>query len=152
MYTEPTLYPSPKYIDLYVKVFKDVYRIEQETDDLLNETLCLEYERLYGLSNPTPPREDHEIYLTIAKLIHLHEIAMKQTENPDIVGKIRNRMSAYNPLHPIIHVPPEHVEVLLNSVVVQELEVVVRRYVFPRRPWSPYDTKLKLKNYIISDK
>ena len=39
-----------------------------------------------------------------------------------------------------------------HSIVIQELEVVVGRYVFARRPWSPYDAKLKLENYIISDK
>ena len=43
-------------------------------------------------------------------------------------------------------------ETLDSGIVIQELEVVVRRYVFPRRPWSPYGTKIKLENYIVSDK
>ena len=47
-----------------------------------------------------------------------------------------------------IQSPPHKVA----SIVIQELEVVVRRYVFPRRPWSPCDTNIKLENYIISDK
>ena len=37
-----------------------------------------------------------------------------------------------------------------HSIVIQELVFVVERYVFPQRP--PYDTKLKLENYIISNK
>jgi fido (protein-threonine AMPylation protein) len=115
MHTKPTIYRSPDYVDLYTKIFKDVYRIERETNDLLDQDLYLEYEKFYVLSTPTPPHEYYETYLTIAKLIHLHEIAMKQTENRDVVGKIRTKVSAYNNLHPIIYAPPEHVEVLLNS-------------------------------------
>jgi hypothetical protein len=38
------------------------------------------------------------------------------------------------------------------SVIVQELDAVVRRYVFPQRAWSSHDTKIKLENHIISDK
>ena len=40
----------------------------------------------------------------------------------------------------------------LPTVVIQELEVVVRRYDIAGRPWSPYDTNIKLENYVISDK
>ena len=29
---------------------------------------------------------------------------------------------------------------------------MVRRYDIARRPWSPYDTNIRLENYIISDK
>ena len=35
---------------------------------------------------------------------------------------------------------------------IQELEVVVGRYDIARRPWSPYDTNIKLENYVISER
>jgi fido (protein-threonine AMPylation protein) len=83
----------------------------------LDKDLFVEYEKFYGLTMPKPPSEANIHYLTTSKLIQLHEMAMRNSENDDIIGKIRNRtVWAYNHFHPIVHAPPEHLEDLLTSL------------------------------------
>jgi len=112
----PTHYESDKYIEVYRKVFEEVYEVDPDSYDGMEESWYKKYDDFYGITLPKhfDDRTSMEP-LTVEKLIFLHSLTMKGTENDYIIGKIRNDTTwAYNPTFPLLHAPPEHVQPLLE--------------------------------------
>lgn len=97
-------------------MFQDVYEVDPDSYDRMEESLCKTYDDFYGLT--LPKHFDDTIYmepLTVQKLIFLHSVIMKGTENDYIIGKIRNDTTwAYNPTFLLFYALPEHVRPLLE--------------------------------------
>jgi hypothetical protein len=74
--------------------------------------------------------------------VRLDELLIDKLGRRDVVHLRNTRSNLSGHEH-------EHRKVLSY---IQELEVVVGRYIIARRRRSPYDTNIKLENYVISDR
>lgn len=116
----PLVVFSESYIDTFRNVYEQVYNVDPNSDDTLDDSLWERNNKFYGISTP-----EHEVdklepafpYITVDKLILLHEIAMDGTDNDYVIGEVRNSTTwAYNPIFPILHSPPEHLHPLLSNL------------------------------------
>ena len=111
---------SKFYVDTFRNVYEEVYEVDAKSDDQLDDSLREKYNEFYGITTPEHRIDELESvlpHMTVEKLILLHGIAMNDTDNNYVIGKVRNRTTwAYNPIFPILHSPPEHVHGLLMNL------------------------------------